>query len=347
MTSSIFIPIGYHYSFTEAALNNPDLLARLCDFPSNTEIDKILSIAKVRADALIYYAGMQEVPSCRTSAATPSDSDENSGLSTSVSKQYEIIYNHEHGSDAHEASLHTAASLTQVAHAADRLFEPIDDKAVEDTELVASRLATSCLINPTVGSDLHITQNSLVGLELCLDPMIALVEDKELISQMLLKIRKLHDSQTDRKKGNEQRKKLIQPGDLESLTSGNEISKMNPGECSKIVSVIVRGCEGLEKKIARLHRWNISVPLNLKQLQQKNPTKLDINSVNLYSAGRISAENPLELGRFAVIIIKSVSRTFRKQIVLKLKLFLCSIETLHRKNRCHICFQEQPSSMAF
>lgn len=130
--------------------------------------------------------------------------------------------------------------------------------------------------------------------------------DGMLNQELLLNLRVKHDSQVGRKKGNERRKK--QPPENNSPAPDvNEVpGKIDPRTCSKIVASIVKNAEGLEKVVARIHRWNMHVPLSMHRLKINAPSNITIPTQTLFNEGSVSKTNPLEPGKFVVVIKKKV-----------------------------------------
>lgn len=123
----------------------------------------------------------------------------------------------------------------------------------------------------------------------------------------LINLRVVHDSQVGRKKGNERSR--IRVSDLETSTPAADSTqhKLDPSSCSKIVASIVKGAEGLEKSIARIHRWNIHAPLTAHRLAKNTSTTLRLDTLALFNEGLVSDKNPFEAGKFVVVIKNNVS----------------------------------------
>jgi hypothetical protein len=128
----------------------------------------------------------------------------------------------------------------------------------------------------------------------------AWVLDKNLLHS----IQSIHDSEVRKNKGNERRRKRHLPNPCPEPEDAP--AKLNPSDCSKLVSILVRDVEGLEKSVARLHRWNICVKLDINRLAQNTSTNLDIDLKLLYKSGTVSKQNPLEEGKWVVVIKDSV-----------------------------------------
>lgn len=124
-------------------------------------------------------------------------------------------------------------------------------------------------------------------------------EHQELVSKTLMRLRSEHDSQARSQKGNEGKKG--QPH-MAVEKEGDAISAIDPRLCSKIVSIIVRDAEGLEKAVARKHRWNINVKLDISKLARNSSKNLNVTVQNMYKVGEVSKDNSLENGKFVVII---------------------------------------------
>lgn len=128
-------------------------------------------------------------------------------------------------------------------------------------------------------------------------------EDRELASEILMQLWSDHDSQARSHKGNERKKGQSRVNGERDQTG---VVKMDPRVCSKIVSIIVKDADGLDKAVARKHRWNINIKLNLKKLTVNTQKHLTRHDQNLYQCGEVSKDNPLQNGRFAVVIKNSV-----------------------------------------
>lgn len=131
--------------------------------------------------------------------------------------------------------------------------------------------------------------------------------DGQLHRDGLINLRVVHDSQVGRKKGNERSR--IRVSDLETSTPAADSTqhKLDPSSCSKIVASIVKGAEGLEKSIARIHRWNIHAPLTAHRLAKNTSTTLRLDTLALFNEGLVSDKNPFEAGKFVVVIKNNVS----------------------------------------
>lgn len=131
--------------------------------------------------------------------------------------------------------------------------------------------------------------------------------DGKLHREGLLTLREKNDSQVGRKKGNERSR--IQGSDIDTSrpeADGTQ-AKLDPSVCSKIVASVVKGAKGLEKSIARIHRWNIHAPLTAHRLSTNTSTTLTIETLTLFNKGSVSEKNPLEAGKFVVVIKNNVS----------------------------------------
>lgn len=142
-----------------------------------------------------------------------------------------------------------------------------------------------------------------VGLETTRELVIDTDEGRVLNKSVLSSIRSVHDSEVQKHKGNERRRKH----DVQPTDSAKAPTRLKPSDCSKLVSVLVRDVEGLEKSIARLHRWDICAKLDINRLAVNTHCQLDMSVHCLYQSGSVSKDNPLEEGKFVVVIKDSVS----------------------------------------
>lgn len=136
-----------------------------------------------------------------------------------------------------------------------------------------------------------------------MDTLSLVDEDHELASESLMLLGTEHDSQVLLHKGNERKKGQPCP---ENKDVGASQTKLDPRSCSKIVSIIAKNAQGLEKAIARKHRWNVHVKLDIHKLKT-SIRNLTVPVQLLYTKGEVSIENPLENGKFVGIIKNSVS----------------------------------------
>lgn len=96
-------------------------------------------------------------------------------------------------------------------------------------------------------------KDSAAELDLVLESTRKLVINSDgarvLDKNLLHSIRLIHDSEVHKNKGNERRRKRHIP----RAEQDDALANLNPSDCSKLVSILVRDVEGLEKSIARLH----------------------------------------------------------------------------------------------
>lgn len=296
-----------------------------------------MALAEQRAQVLIEFTGMQVVPRSNPTRIprqqNPSEShvEEDDSVSIGITKHYNILYKDTEIESQMGASLHAAASMTQERHNLDCDLESLNDDAINSHELASNRMSIQSLLNPKGELDyvniscliplinrpsLHTSliephvdrapDDSAAKLDLVIESTRELVINsggvRVLDKKLLCSIRSVHDSEVQKNKGNERRRKRDHP----RFEQDNAPAKLNPSDCSKLVSVLVRDVEGLEKSIARLHRWNICVKLDINRLAQNTSTTLDIDLKLLYKSGSVSKQNPLEEGRWVVVIKDSV-----------------------------------------
>lgn len=216
------------------------------------------------------------------------------------------------------ASLHAAASITQERHSLDCDLDSLDDSTIDSDELTADRMSIANLLNPRgelpvfclingsswhiIVSEPHVDQYPAAQLDLAIESTRELVMNSNgarvLDKHLLHSIWLIHDSEANKNKGNERRRnRAIPRPEQEDVPA-----KLNPSDFSKLVSILVRNVEGLEKSVARLHRWNICVKLDINRLARNTSTNLDIDLKLLYKSGLVSKQNPLEEGKWVVVI---------------------------------------------
>jgi len=82
---------------------------------------------------------------------------------------------------------------------------------------------------------------------------------------------------------------------------------LNPKNCSKIVTIFLQDADAKHGKLACMHQWNIPTQLELKMLSNNSSVVLNFNADALLFTGEVNTENPLERGKFVVVIKKGVS----------------------------------------
>lgn len=132
-------------------------------------------------------------------------------------------------------------------------------------------------------------------------------ESQDLKPEVLVLIRERHDSEAAKGKGNEQKKKNNDQDPAASdHTDPSGATKLDPRTCSKLVAVMLKNSEQMDKALDRLHRWNIHVKLDLNLIAKNTSTTLDIVTQTLYTRGNVSEDNPLEVNKFVVVIKNNV-----------------------------------------
>lgn len=173
----------------------------------------------------------------------------------------------------------------------------IDDQVVDIDYAESNRMSISSLLNPISTSK---SQRAPGDVDVACEFEVSLLNaNGELDASVLIGMRRKHDSEVGRKKGNE-RKRPTQA--QKQVVSEGDVEKLDPAECSKMVSMLVKSAEGLEKTIARLHRWNIHGPLTLHRLIKNTSTQLTMPLQTLFQHGEVSPENRMEPGKFVVVI---------------------------------------------
>ncbi|PLW27462.1 hypothetical protein PCASD_19515 [Puccinia coronata f. sp. avenae] len=313
MPNSEHVHSGYRYSFSEASHLDPKLVSRLSLFPDNQEIDKILQMAQKRANALIAFTGMQKIAGIKSKKSPDAVvSGENDGVSISITKLYYYKSTRRILSDEPDninEAIAEAASLAGERHSLEHnILEQADEHdALNETIHTNSRMSIQNLLNPRINtSDDVVTMpppktnsvNSLNSLEL-------ITSNKQLNRESMTLIRHHHDSEILLHHGNERKRRRNQ-NETSSVQeeTGEEPKKLDPRTCSKIVSLCVHDANAKQDPAGRMHRWNIPLQLDLRNLTSNSSVGVDFTAHALFTTGEVSPENPLEPGKFGVVIRK-------------------------------------------
>ncbi|POW15862.1 hypothetical protein PSTT_01776 [Puccinia striiformis] len=89
--------------------------------------------------------------------------------------------------------------------------------------------------------------------------------------------------------------------------SSESIDKLDAKSCSKIVAICLRDANAKHNTLACMHQWSIPTQLDLKRLATNSSVFLDIAVHTFITTGKVNKENPLEPGRFAVVIKKGTA----------------------------------------
>lgn len=134
------------------------------------------------------------------------------------------------------------------------------------------------------------------------------VIDGALISSNLIAIRKRHDSEVVKHKGNE--RSLIHPDELTlELSSKTKGGNVKASDCSKIIAVCFKSLEEIPTGEARRHRWNINVKINFSGIVKDTAAFGQVHLQGLLQGGEIKPTNPIKPGSF-LIVIKHHVRSF-------------------------------------
>ncbi|KAA1082066.1 hypothetical protein PGTUg99_011906 [Puccinia graminis f. sp. tritici] len=175
-----------------------------------------------------------------------------------------------------------------------------------ETELVqTSRISIQNLLNPLSSTNTLTSSEKPDNLEFEDQSSLDLVKDNKLNQENLGCLRHNHDSKIQVHHGNERRKRRsnTQPSSEEPPAP----AKLDPKICSKIVSICLKDADAQQNTMARMHRWNIPIQLNLKTLSKHTSVNLDFSAHNLFATGQVDKENPLEPGKFAALQKRSTS----------------------------------------
>lgn len=129
-------------------------------------------------------------------------------------------------------------------------------------------------------------------------------ERPSLSTHTLVRLQENHDSQVAKHKGN--KRSNIAREDVYNLTVCPPNTKLNPSQCSKLVAVLMRESHSAPTGVSRIHRWNMSVKLNVSDVLRNTSTRLGQTEV-CFEEGGISKTNPVEHGKFLIMIKNHVS----------------------------------------
>ncbi|EGG05389.1 uncharacterized protein MELLADRAFT_88084 [Melampsora larici-populina 98AG31] len=201
---------GYQIDLHE---DNADNLDHLRDFPSNKEISEDLSIAKKRAMSLAEFCGMVVIKLNNSDneveeilGSTVHNAQEHSpDVLTSAAKDYEINYSYEHEQNALSVML-------------DQVPETFEGEVVQNSAMSISNLLNS--------SDEPQNPNGLVS-GLGKEATFCLIDNDRLHVKNIIELRKQHNSQVAKNKGND---RMLTNGDnlrLELNSTVNPESRIN------------------------------------------------------------------------------------------------------------------------
>ncbi|KAH9449739.1 hypothetical protein Pst134EB_020554 [Puccinia striiformis f. sp. tritici] len=308
MPKSEHVHSGYQYSFSDSVVCNPKLTSALKVFPNNEQIDELLKVAEKRAKALIKFTGMQEVPGEECVHLSFDTSGQHDDVLFSIMKQYYYKSPPGHMNDRQKEDLKDAmAEAALVAGARCTLDHEIllqeETHELLETETVqTSRMAIHDLLNPHA-SEAQIPMSIVDLFDFDRQSSLKWVTDtQQLHRDNLLRHHHDHDSEAQIHHGNERKrcKNIINQDPSESIGA----KQMLPKTCSKIVAICLRDADAKYNTLARMHRWNIPTQLDLKQLASNTLVTLDFTAHAFLATGEVNKENPLEPGKFAVVVKK-------------------------------------------
>ncbi|KAH9821475.1 hypothetical protein DFH28DRAFT_922989 [Melampsora americana] len=185
--------------------------------------------------------------------------------------------------------------------------DQLEDLGLDNNTIEADYVAAGKKSLKRMNASGSTAQVSLNQVHLRYEAFKKFVDPEGMLNQeLLLNLWVKHDPQVGRKKGNKRRKK--QPRKNNSLASdiNDEPGKIDPRTCSKIVVSIAKTAKGLEKVVARIHCWNMHVPLWMHCLKINAPSDVTIPMQTLFNEGSVSQTNPLQPGKFVVVIRKKI-----------------------------------------
>lgn len=139
--------------------------------------------------------------------------------------------------------------------------------------------------------------------------MLNLVDGDKLHVKNIFDIRKRHDSQVAKNKGNDRMLTNVDHlnADLNSTTNDG---RMKPSVCSKAIAVFMKTFPGAPAGAARQHRWNMNVKINLSGITTNTSIHRTLDMQQLLDGGSIGLENPIESGKFIISIKNNVGFFF-------------------------------------
>lgn len=139
--------------------------------------------------------------------------------------------------------------------------------------------------------------------------MLSLIEGNKLHVKNILQLRKRHDSQVAKNKGNNRMLTTNNDVNLELKSTTND-GGMKPIVCSKAIAVFMKSFSGAPSGAARRHRWNMHVKINLAGILRNTATDQALDMQQLLDRGSIGVKNPIELGKFLISIKNKVCFSF-------------------------------------
>ncbi|KAA1113442.1 hypothetical protein PGT21_031633 [Puccinia graminis f. sp. tritici] len=313
MSGKVKMPKSEHIH-SESYVQKSEISKKLCHFPTNQQIDDLLSIAQKRADVLISFAGMQKIPGVTIGEISDlSDSDITStpdDVSSSTTKAYYYKPNatsiDDPSDNINNAMQDAAVVASERQELENNLLECEATHEMLENELVqTSRISIQNLLNALSSTNTLTSSEKPGNQEFEDQSSLDLVKDNKLNQENLVCLRHNHDSEIQVHHGNERRKRRsnTQPSSEEPPAP----AKLDPKICSKIVSICLKDADAQQNTMARMHQWNIPIQLNLKTLSKHTSVNLDFSAHNLFATGQVDKENPLEPGKFAAVITKGAS----------------------------------------
>lgn len=143
-----------------------------------------------------------------------------------------------------------------------------------------------------------------VSVQHAIGPLVS--NGKQLNVTVLLEIRKRHDSQVMKNKGNELSKVHASWVIQQASTTSSDLTT-KPSMCSKLVAVFWRESGKNQLSVSRLHRWNIQVNINLHEVAKNTTTARDLPEFVHFENAGLSSENKIEYAKFVILIKNNVS----------------------------------------
>lgn len=139
--------------------------------------------------------------------------------------------------------------------------------------------------------------------------MLCLIDNDRLHVKNMIELRKQHDSQVAKNKGNDRMLTNCDNLRLELNSTTNDGS-MKTSVCSKAIAVFMKNFSGTPAGAARRHRWNMHVKMNLAGIITNTTKDRAVDMQQLFDGGSIGIENPIEPGKIIIFIKNNVCFSF-------------------------------------
>ncbi|KNE88091.1 hypothetical protein PSTG_18514, partial [Puccinia striiformis f. sp. tritici PST-78] len=197
---------------------------------------------------------------------------------------------------------HAAISLGGVQQV-DSTLQDIDIDTEHHALSSRSRISISNLLNPIINPRPGLSADFLAERHENKFPIIVMSPNgfnQQLCHTSMIELRKKHDTENHKTHSGNEIKKQQNFLVTDKNQSQSDLP-LQPSECSKLVSLLVKENSSQRTSIDRMHRWNIQVQFKLSEVRNTS-THVDVNAQLHVQCGTISPTNELTDGKYAVII---------------------------------------------